>query len=283
MLELRRTVRFAINDTAAEPGPTALSPKAQGPAPRNGFGGSPSMRGLGRYYELDITCSGSPDPTTGYLISIRDIDAAARDHAIPIIARACAETPARDPATLLAEVFTSIGARLPVATRAVLWRLTPTYSVAMDAHDPTRFILRQQFDLAAAHRLHARSLTDEENRRIFGRCNNPSGHGHNYRVEPAVSVRLPADSAAPTFGLADLERITLDSLINPFDHTHLNEDTAEFGWGSGVIPSIENIARVFHDRLAAAIATHSDGSARLVSITVWETDRTSCTYPGTSR
>ena len=58
---------------------------------------------------------------------------------------------------------------------------------------PGTALLSETFEFAAAHRLHCPDLTEAENRRIFGKCNNPNGHGHNYRVE--VAVRVPLDNA----------------------------------------------------------------------------------------
>jgi 6-pyruvoyl-tetrahydropterin synthase len=157
------------------------------------------------------------------------------------------------------------------------WNLTPTYSVEMEASSLSRVVMRQRFDFAAAHRLHVPGLTDEQNRATFGRCNNPSGHGHNYRIEPAVA--FDAANTTNPFTLADLERLTHLAIIEPFDHTHLNKDTAPFAESGGLNPSVENIARVFHGLLAAAIRRERP-DAELVSMTVWETDRTSCTFPG---
>ncbi|MEL6796463.1 MAG: 6-carboxytetrahydropterin synthase, partial [Planctomycetota bacterium] len=134
-------------------------------------------------------------------------------------------------------------------------------------------LLRQQFDFAAAHRLHAPELSDEENQRVFGKCNNPSGHGHNYRIEASVAV--PVNQPPGGFGLADLEELCDTLVIERFDHTHLNVDTEEFG-PRGVMPSVENIAKVIYDILAPAVG---DRGATLRSMTVWETDRTCCTYP----
>ncbi|MEO0483847.1 MAG: 6-carboxytetrahydropterin synthase, partial [Planctomycetota bacterium] len=137
-------------------------------------------------------------------------------------------------------------------------------------------LLRERFDFAAAHRLHVPTLSDDENRAIFGKCNNPSGHGHNYQIEPCVELDTAALADVP-FGFAELERATHEQVITPFDHKHLNTDTPEFG-EAGVNPSVENMARVFFDRLAPAVRRAS-AAATLRSITVWETDRTSCTYP----
>jgi len=156
---------------------------------------------------------------------------------------------------------------------AVTWRLSPYYSVAMDAADTSTALLRQKFDFAAAHRLHNPSLSEVENRQLFGKCNLPSGHGHNYQVEPCVAVEV---GGACRFGLVQLEEITGRVIIERFDHKHLNLDCPEFAQPGGVNPTVENIARVCYELLAPHIR---DAGASLRSLTVWETDRTSCSYP----
>lgn len=238
------------------------------------------MQGLGRYYELHVSVLGGVQPVTGYLVSIKTLDEAARRSAVPIVVRACAERPAIDPASLLPEMFATLAAALPPEARLAELRfaLTPTYSVAIEAHDMTKAILRQQFDFAASHRLNAPELSADENRRIFGRCNNPNGHGHNYRVEPAVEVDVPAPGEQSALTLHQLEAVTFETIIDRYDHTHLNFDTPEFG-ESTLNPSVENMAKVFFHALQPRIAQLSDGRATLRSMTVWETDRTSSTYP----
>lgn len=269
MVELTRTVRFSVNHSPTDP--------ARTPA-HNSFAAHPSMSGIGRHFELDIRCRGEVDPNTGYFINIKDIDRAARATLIPAIAAACTHRPEAAPAPVLAAALPALdeSIRGGGALICVRWRLSPYYSLEMSPQSPTTALLRQQFEFAAAHRLHVQSLSDDENRRIFGKCNNPRGHGHNYRVEPCIEVRTAA--AAP-FTLQMLEQITAERVINRFDHTHLNEDTAEFNTSrGGVNPSVENIAKVCFELLSPAIAAASP-EARLRSVTVWETDKTSATYP----
>lgn len=274
---LTRSVRFCVNPPAKDAAPLPGSPD-------NTFAGFPSMRGLGRFYELVVRCRGEVDATTGYFLNIKVIDRAVREWAVPVIERACHERPETDPAEVLRELLPGLSRGLGGVVESVRWNLSPYYSVEVSpmpaAPSVPVVLIRQQFDFAAAHRLHAPALSDAENRSVFGKCNNPSGHGHNYRVEPCVAVRL--DRPEPRFSLADVERLTARTLIDRFDHTHLNEDTREFAVGSpgGLNPSVENIAKVFFDLLAPAVASASAGSAELRSITVWETDKTSCTYPG---
>src|SRR5262249_54779381 len=85
VVRLTRTRRFAINPSADGSGPGARDP--------NGYAGSPSLRGLGSHYELDVVCRGPIDPVTSYLVDIKDIDKAVRDKALPRIIRAITEGP----------------------------------------------------------------------------------------------------------------------------------------------------------------------------------------------
>lgn len=265
------------------------------------------MHGLGRHYEIDVTCRGEADPVTGYFINIREIDHAVRSAAVPIIEEACRRSPTTDPRDVLPGLIGPIEASLreqlkgrlrvsePIVAR-VRWRLTPYYSVEMAAPSASSpsppapappVLMRQSFEFAASHRLHSPGLSDEQNRALFGKCNLPSGHGHNYRVEPCVAIPTgPTPGAiAARFTLADLERITDERVIQRFDHKHLNLDSPEFACGegggnpAGLNPSVENIAKVCFDLLAPAIAGTKTG-ATLRCVTVWETDKTSCTYPG---
>lgn len=274
MVLLSRTVRFCIND----PGPV----DGRDSASSNTFAGAPSMSGLGRYYELVVRCRGEVNPATGYFVNIKAIDQAVRAAAVPIIARACVEDPSQSPSTVLANVLPALSHALGQEVQSVRWKLTPYYGIEMSPREAKTVLIRQQFDFAAAHRLHSPALSDDDNRRVFGKCNNPSGHGHNYRVEPCVAIDLSqferAHSPASPFGLAELERVTTTAVIDRFDHTHLNQDTPEFASLSGLNPSVENIARVSFELLAPAIRAASQ-AATLRSITVWETDKTSCTYP----
>lgn len=266
MITLCRTARFCIN-----PGDNPDQP-IRG---TNGFGAKPPMRGLGRYYELSLILRGEPDTQTGYLINIKSVDEIIRQRLIPIIARQCREAPETEPAHLLPALAQAAHAP-PLTLVCLRWQLTPTLSVEATGKNMSHAILRQQFDFAAAHRLHVPSLSDEENRATFGRCNNPSGHGHNYRVETAFLLDTTHKNL-PT--VEQFEELVDRILIQPFDHTHLNEDTTAFATGTGVNPSVENIARVFFERLAPAADTAFGPLASLREVTVWETDRTSATYP----
>jgi len=267
VITLRRTVRLAIDPT------NACGPSPDTRTDANGFGGRPSIDAWGAYFEIELACRGEADPQTGYLINIKDIDEAVRRTALPILRSAAAER--RHPVAVLPHLLRAAEAAVPRPVLSLTLRITPTHAIHTETHMPGRAILTQRFEFAAAHRLHSPTLSDEENRLVFGKCNNPAGHGHNYVIEPRVEIGVRDDGGS--MSLRELEAIVSRSLIEPFDHKHLNVDTAEFRDGSGLNPTVENIARVFYRLLAPEIA-RAGSDARLTSIKVWETDRTSAEY-----
>lgn len=123
----------------------------------------------------------------------------------------------------------------------------------------------------AAHRLHNPAWDDAENQRVFGKCNNPHYHGHNYNL----TVRLTGTVDAETGYVYDLKRLSdliKREVLNRYDHRNLNLDTEEF---QTLNPTAENIAVVIWQRLR----THLDAGLAL-SVTLHETDRNFVEYHG---
>ncbi len=81
--------------------------------------------------------------------------------------------------------------------------------------------LSRRYHFSASHRLHVDTLSPEENRATFGKCNNPFGHGHNYVVEVTLSGHVDATTGMVT-NLADLDGFARTNLIDLFDHANLN-------------------------------------------------------------
>jgi len=218
------------------------------------------------------------------MLNISAIDEAVRTRGLPLIMQAVAGRTSGSPALVLRDVLEAIQPALQQTVASIRWRLTPYYSLTMTAAAPDQVSLAQQFEFAAAHRLNCDGLSPTANRATFGKCNNPHGHGHNYRLEAVVAAPLE-NRAAPGrpeagakvgrtgFGLADLERIVHETIIQRFDHKHLNLDTAEF---AALNPSVEHITRVCHDLLVEPVRR---AGAALQRVTVWETEKTRCTYP----
>lgn len=273
MHSLRRIVRANITH-----GPPGSVPGHEHPS-RNGYAGVPASQGLSTFYEFEARCVGDPDPGTDYLVDIKDVDRAIRSVVVPEVRRALSDEPGIEPHGLLRSVLEPLSVALPASLASLIWRLSPYHEIEMQPETPDIALVRTRFDFAAAHRLHRPELSDDQNRDLYGKCNNPAGHGHNYRLEPCVELSVSPESL-PSLTISQIEAVVDRTLIARFDHTHLNEDTKEFGLPDGVNPSVENIARVFFDLLAPEIRAESDGTAQLRSITVWETDRTCATYPG---
>ena len=122
----------------------------------------------------------------------------------------------------------------------------------------------------AAHRLHNPARSAEWNRQTFGKCNNPHGHGHNYTLEVTVEGQVDPETGY-LIDMKDLKDLLHRVVVNEVDHRFLN---IEVTWLDGIIPSTENLARVFFERIAAELP---DG-IRLAAVTVHETDRNRATY-----
>lgn len=133
---------------------------------------------------------------------------------------------------------------------------------------PTSVTVKVHFE--AAHRLHNPDRSDDWNRTVFGKCNNVHGHGHNYVLEVTVEGEVDPDSGY-LIDMKDLKRILGEAVVDEVDHRHLN---IEVPWLAGVIPSAENLARVFYERIEPRL----DRGLRLAAVTVHETERNSATY-----
>ncbi len=130
--------------------------------------------------------------------------------------------------------------------------------------------LCQKFEFAASHRLHCPTMSDEENARTFGKCNNPHGHGHNYEVQ--VTLAGEPDENGSVVDIPRLERLVQQAVIDRFDHKNLNVELPEF---AALIPSVENIAMTIYRLLRPRVG---EVGAKLAGVTVWETPKTWCEY-----
>jgi len=132
------------------------------------------------------------------------------------------------------------------------------------------FHVTRRYAMAASHRLHSAQLSDEENRRIYGKCNNPYGHGHNYLID--VSARGEADGVTGlAVNVAALDELVRRLVLQPFDHGNLNLDTEAF---QGIAPTSENLAVEICRRLKRHWSAAFPGEwPKLEKIRIAETDR----------
>lgn len=246
----------------------------------NSWGGWPSAVGVAPYLVLRIVVSGWPDPVTGYLVNIQELDALMRRDAIPAAAQRLLASGVRlTGEQLVRDVYQEVAAQLRAKSLAnhdrglQLERLqlltTPFLSYAVVAGADAMVELSQCFEFSASHRLHVPSLSDAENQRVFGKCNNANGHGHNYQIEVTVAGDVSRQTGA-VLPLPEFESIVKREVIDRFDHKHLNTDTSDF---ASLNPSVENIARRIWELLENKLAP-----ARLRRVRVWETAKTYAEY-----
>ena len=264
MFQLSREIRFSIDPSNATQRP------AEG---RNGHAGKPSLTRIGSpFFRLVVTLQGAPQADTGYLLNIKTIDEAVRDRAIPLVRETGGREASGSPRVLI-DCYTALAnAFAPHRLQQIELHLSPFTSLATSAKllgKTPMLLLHHTFEFAASHRLHNPAFSDEKNREVFGKCNNPHGHGHNYVLR--VSLRGEADGTMLS-NLDELERIVDEAVIQPFDHKHLNLEVAEF---AELNPSVENIAMVVYRKLRGPLGAPG---AALDCVTVWETPRTWCEY-----
>jgi 6-pyruvoyltetrahydropterin/6-carboxytetrahydropterin synthase len=121
------------------------------------------------------------------------------------------------------------------------------------------------YTFSAAHRLYNPQLSDEENRAIYGKCANPYGHGHDYRLE--ITVRgVPDPITGMVMNLTELDTLVQAEVLRHLDHKHLNEETPPF---DHIPPTSENLVAFIVERLTP----HLQGNARLYRVRLWETPR----------
>ena len=141
---------------------------------------------------------------------------------------------------------------------------------AANSVKPLHIVLTKRYRFAASHRLHNPAFSEDENWRVYGKCNNPYGHGHNYTVE--VSVSGPVDPETGMVAhLSDLDGFVEREVLEVFDHRNLNEEVPAF---RGRVPTTENLCIEIFNRLRAFPSAHVE------RIRVEETGLNSFEYAG---
>ena len=275
MVRLGRLVRFSVDPF--------LDPDVEG---SNSYASKPAGEGLALFLELAVELVGPIAPQTGLLLNVADIDRIARRFAVPVFAVAVNRRLRRGEhislaavAEILQQVHEHLDGRFPGAqVDRLALKLNPYRILAMDTKEPGMVYFSEKFEFAATHKLWNDSFSDEQNLETFGKCANPSGHGHNYLVE--VTIKMPAGSlpdAAQTPNPASMrigrfEQIVDARLMQLLDHKNLNLDVSAF---HKTTPTVENLALFAWQRLAGQF-----DPAQLHCVTVWESDRTWCSYYG---
>lgn len=129
--------------------------------------------------------------------------------------------------------------------------------------------LTKLYRFSASHRLHLSHLTDEENTRLYGKCNNPYGHGHDYVL--AITAENEIDpQTGQVLAIAELDALVRDRVLNLFEHRNINLDVPQF---SSLVATTENMTKVVSELLGRDWEAYVSGSARLARVHIQETDR----------
>ena len=128
----------------------------------------------------------------------------------------------------------------------------------------------RRYMMSASHRLHSAALSDDDNRKTFGKCNNPHGHGHNYVVEVLVGGPVGRETGM-VVNMATLDEVVQTSIIQRFDHTNLNFDPLFVNQ----VPTTENLCREVYKVLRSVLPT-----LRLEYVRVEETENNFFQFSG---
>ncbi|MDR3710763.1 MAG: 6-carboxytetrahydropterin synthase [Capsulimonadaceae bacterium] len=248
------------------------------------FGAYARAEGHGHNYLVEVTASGGLDERTGMVVNIAEIDHILKSEVVAVLdgrfLNKEVEYFLTRPATLeniSAFVFERTSPRLPTGvalTGVRVWETTDLWADRTKRGETMSVSLTRAYDFSASHRLHSKKLTDDENREIFGKCNNPNGHGHNYEVEVTISGE-PDERTGMLYSLEALDQVVEEEVLLPFDHKHLNLDVPDFADRN---PTSEVLTVVIWERLARRISV--SGNPRLSKVLVRETARNSFEYRG---
>ena len=222
------------------------------------FGKCNNPHGHGHNYLLEVTVAGAVDPAIGMVVNLYDLKMVLERVLVEFDHKNLQEdTPyftGRIPTTenLAVVLWDRIAEKLQGAQLVAL-RLFEEEDLSVDYQgrrvgNTQEVQLTRRYRFAAAHRLHTEALSETENRRVFGKCNNPNGHGHNYTLEVTLRGEIVPETGMVT-DLDRLDRTVAERILLRFDHQHLNFDEAF----AGKTTTGENLAILIWDILEKAV------------------------------
>ena len=244
---------------------------------REVFGKSAVTHAHGHDYDIRVTVEATIDPKTGRVACSDEFDALVEE----FIRQPLDHKHLNLEVPEIRNRWPTLESLAPFVWDEIEPRLSGCRLVAVQIHEDEDFqieywgnkmvYLTRIYRFSAAHRLHNPGLSNEENREIFGKCNNPHGHGHNYVLE----ITLSGEPDSRTDCLVDvgvMDAAVREKILDRFDHVHLNLDTEEFRITN---PTTENMVKVFWGILANGFPP-----ARLHRLRLWETSRCCVDYYG---
>jgi 6-pyruvoyltetrahydropterin/6-carboxytetrahydropterin synthase len=240
------------------------------------FGACARPNGHGHDYVVEASVEGELKPEVGMVVNITDVKAALQTALEPLdghfLDRRHPLFRDQIPTTenLARYVWSSLSKELKGCVPARV-RIRESGTLWSDYEGEGRTVhLTRRYEFSAAHRLHSDALSDEENRRIFGKCNNPNGHGHNYSLDVTVTGEVdPVTGMSADLGR--LDEVVHRNVVDRMDHRHLNLDLPEF---AALNPTSENLAVVAWGLLKPELGES------LLKVGILETDRNYFEFAG---
>jgi len=259
---LARQVRFAI-DPFGKDGFTGA----------NSYAGKPAMEGFGLYGSLWVHLKSELNPDTGFVVNVSRIDAEVRNHILPFLGVKIRQSYARRRIPALSQVYQWLqqGGRMldkrfnKQKLCKLEMELNPFRKLSIGWEKNKMLTYTEQFEFAAMHKLWNPRFDPKTNEALFGKCANPTGHGHNYVLAVTICPPVKKDG-----WLKGFQRAVGKHFLSLMDHKNLNKDVKVF---AKLNPTVENIAQFAWKKLHGKI-----GPCKLVDITIWENDRTYCRY-----
>jgi 6-pyruvoyltetrahydropterin/6-carboxytetrahydropterin synthase len=240
------------------------------------FGKCANPYGHGHNYTLDVTIKGQVDPATGMVMNMTDLKAIINGVLDEFDHRHLNEdTPYfqdQIPTTenIVRVLWRLIAPKLPTGVGLARLRLYEMNDLWAEYDGASEARFSRSYVFAAAHRLHAPDLSDEANREIYGKCNNPKGHGHNYTLDVTVYGSVDPETGM-VIDLTAMDRLVRE-VLDQLDHRFLDQEIA---WFATRTSTGENIVVYLWEMLAPRF------EGRLAHLALWETKKNVFEYTGT--
>jgi 6-pyruvoyltetrahydropterin/6-carboxytetrahydropterin synthase len=218
------------------------------------FGAWASPYSHGHNYVLAVTIQGEVEKRTGMVVNIKTLDDIVRERIVSKfdgkslndeVAYFKDHAPTVEQIMVYARDLLCAPGVMPKGTSLIALRLEETpllYGEIVDRNGQWKTSITRVYEFAASHRLHSDALSLQENVDLFGKCNNPAGHGHNFVLE----VTVEGEPDVKTGMIADIQAIddrVNELVVDRLDHKHLNEDIPEFT--GQVVTSEVLVAQIF--------------------------------------
>jgi 6-pyruvoyltetrahydropterin/6-carboxytetrahydropterin synthase len=274
-LKLTRVARFSC-------GHRFWNPEWSEEENRRAFGQYASPFNHGHNYVLEVTVDGAVREDTGMVVNITEVKRDIVEQVVRALDRKSLndEVPPFDRvAPNLENLIRWIAKRIPAPGGAKLYRLRlyemPDFYAELwlgsaPNAEAGMLTLTRGYHFSASHRLHSPFLTAEQNRELFGACNNPHGHGHNYELEVTVGGEID-EQTGMLVDIDALDEVVQKEVIERYDHRNLNAELPEF---AGKNPTSEALLQEIWNRLKQKVP------AKLVRVVLRETPRNVFEYTG---